>query len=1466
MAQETEITLPDGNTVILSHEGELTDDAIRNAVSQMGYDMPIDKSDLALNIAGEGTRIAGAMTGAIKGSRKGPMGAAVGGLLGALLAEAPARAITPREETTGESVANVALSAIQPVSRPANLVRRIMRGAGTGAGLAGAHTVTQTAIDEKRLPTLGELAVSSGVGSVIGGGLEGLIGPRVSKAVLPEKPPSITASLDKRKPTSLEQANAEANQIATPGKTTQSQSTQATPSAPAGSATVPAPVAPKPVVGANFVMPRDLAGAKPRYSFGPNQFELEFADDLDRAVYILAQRNPSRRDSDYLRAVVDQLGITEPQARSMGVAVRNAIKESARGSSEDVISVPSIAKGLLNDLRPKKAPVTVSVDDVDGIDAATEPPVKAAGRPPISRDSEVIKRDLAEHDRLEAELAARKDYGTEEYNAVWRAFEDVRGRHGGMKPGVLAAEPQAETIAQAAVKFSDGEVRTGQTHGSIVEAIDAKDLRGSEDGFVTNTGRYVSREEAMKIAKKANQLKPEAKDKGGLFVEALEDPVLPKETAPQSLDPSIKGKAPAKASSAPKAPGTPIVPPSGLPPGSGVSDDASGKIRKPIKRVLGSEDAPDEYKALLKQNPDIKYEVHNQGQWADQADAATDGELIDLLGSAASDDARAIYLTELSNRKLAAGDQQEAQRLFVEAAKLGTPGGQVVRALGVVKSPFRYLAEAQDMAEKAGKNLTKAQEDKVIQLSSKQLEASSNLNKAAKRAKEFYDKDSLAALKKAQDEFGKAKKEFDEYVLAITPRDAADMAVKMIQGNLLTPLSITSNVAGNLIFGPLQRASMSVSSALDAMITGGSNAIGRLVGKDLPLTQRSISATNPLPSVRELKAAGQGVMTAAREIVTGPSAESYAKMEVQNGFRPLRSMMDFISGENLPVDKDGNIARWDRTKAFVEGTLGVPPEAMFRMLALGDKPFRRAAEMRALLEQARLRGIKEADLEKFINFPDEKTAKIVEQAARRAVFAEENTGITTLNRFLDSDMAKLLRVDKIPALKGFMKIAGRLTVPFRQFPVNYALTAMNFAAPPLAMSKAAWYTYKIFDTLADETLNPALRSSRALEYRRKAMINLGEAAMGAMMYTAASVLWRNGLMSESSADTSAKRSDQSERMGAARLNVSGLERYLNGDDPSYQKGDKTVEWTRLGIPAVIFHIYSDQAMREQEKAGKLGEETPDFDAINMKNLMGAAPGLGSFVFDQSFLAGTSSLLEAIKDADPESPAFKNWVQNMFRATTAIAIPSTVEAVARTQIDYNPELRGKDIAETLGNIWEFKTLQMSKDDQDLQWKRNTWGEKIARTPEGANKYVYNLLDISKMGSQKPNRHDQALYDLYNETNRDSVYPDPVGRTLTMPNGSTVELTPENFEKLQETVGHLRRQFMERFVDSPTYKRLDPFERVIALESIYENANRAGRQKFLAETNVLQDSQEANPRNKVVSRSTKGVLIKEAQESP
>lgn len=115
-------------------------------------------------------------------------------------------------------------------------------------------------------------------------------------------------------------------------------------------------------------LPKELAGAKPRYGFGSKLFTLNFKSDIDKALYIVAKEIPSKADAKYmefLQGIYPDASIEEIRAK--GKIVRSAIKELARGAepgnlviekviqAEPVKPTPRFAKAVAKTI-PEKMP------------------------------------------------------------------------------------------------------------------------------------------------------------------------------------------------------------------------------------------------------------------------------------------------------------------------------------------------------------------------------------------------------------------------------------------------------------------------------------------------------------------------------------------------------------------------------------------------------------------------------------------------------------------------------------------------------------------------------------------------------------------------------------------------------------------------------------------------------------------------------------------------------------------------------------------------------------------------------------------------------------------------------------------------------------------------------------------------------------------------------------------------------
>lgn len=107
-------------------------------------------------------------------------------------------------------------------------------------------------------------------------------------------------------------------------------------------------------------LPKELAGAKPRYNYGPKAFTLDFASDVDKAAFIAARENKSASDADYVKFVSDATGMTEAQVREHGNAVRDAIKAQAKTADAGALIVPEVERNAKPEAKPAAKPSQAS--------------------------------------------------------------------------------------------------------------------------------------------------------------------------------------------------------------------------------------------------------------------------------------------------------------------------------------------------------------------------------------------------------------------------------------------------------------------------------------------------------------------------------------------------------------------------------------------------------------------------------------------------------------------------------------------------------------------------------------------------------------------------------------------------------------------------------------------------------------------------------------------------------------------------------------------------------------------------------------------------------------------------------------------------------------------------------------------------------------------------------------------------
>lgn len=171
----------------------------------------------------------------------------------------------------------------------------------------------------------------------------------------------------------------------------------------------------------------------------------------------------------------------------------------------------------------------------------------------IIESEKIIDKENAaafeKYQRVSGEVEARNVQTRMDFNDIRRRFETPHATED--RPRFVQTDSKAskammdtpEKVAQPAIKGQDGKVYTGVNHGDAYNKYEGtfkdvfdKGRNKYEEGFTTSTGRFVDREEAMKIAKKNDQVNPKDKimfKKNELITEELKPDVSMMEDGPR---------------------------------------------------------------------------------------------------------------------------------------------------------------------------------------------------------------------------------------------------------------------------------------------------------------------------------------------------------------------------------------------------------------------------------------------------------------------------------------------------------------------------------------------------------------------------------------------------------------------------------------------------------------------------------------------------------------------------------------------------------------------------------------------------------------------------------------------------------------------------------------------------------------------------------------------------------------------
>jgi len=809
-----------------------------------------------------------------------------------------------------------------------------------------------------------------------------------------------------------------------------------------------------------------------------------------------------------------------------------------------------------------------------------------------------------------------------------------------------------------------------------------------------------------------------------------------------------------------------------------------------------------EVREQLAKSEDIKYAKFGQKALQDALANESDDVVRGIFESGTAPQ-KVVANAELINRASKQNDVKSLIDLAKTRIKLPTEAAQTVAAMRTLPSATQngYLATLSVFLDKNGRTLTQPLLIKARKLFKLQARTRSTYETLAETARNTLDDVDIQRAIQAEKRFIESAFRFQNFESRLVPKKFfAETLPTVIQGNLLAPLSLVTNLWSNAV-SSLPRAIGRQGAFISQEVA---RAFKKSVG--MPVAERTVSSPISLAGARRVgetvKAFVRGGGEGLAGLKRGISAEGLLSGEKIRGFQPAQAFRQFWTGSGLaqPVLngwKGLGQAGLDRARLAAETVLGVPPETMLRLLQLGDTPFRRMAQSRLLAESAQLAGQTGKAISVATRLPSAEALGKIEQEAAEAVFQQD----TPLSRAALSVSNMFGLGNRV----GLARTLGKTIIPYAKTPANVIDEMLDYSLPGYAL-----VTKGI----------PAMQAKDA----RGVHMAIGKTLTSLTIGAVAKTLSDAGVIGGSAEDSEKTRDIQYKTLPPRTINLSALERFAEGDSTDLQPGDRVMNLEKMGIVGGMLATWN-----EASKATDKGEFiSPEF-------LTALVPETLSFAMNQSFLKGTNSLLSAMLDGKRDR--MDKWIANYFGTVSSIAFPNTLGAVSRAMSDSLPEkikikdIEGEDTAErTLNLFGEVLKRKIPGYAEDLPKKIDIWGREIPQTPEGADPVMYNFFDFTKSREATYDKTTLAIYKLFKETeNGDVIPPKPLEQFMI--GNEKYRLSPELYEKYSKIRGRANRAAAEALLGDDGFKRLGSEDKVRALKSAYSQVGSDARKEFL-----------------------------------
>lgn len=734
----------------------------------------------------------------------------------------------------------------------------------------------------------------------------------------------------------------------------------------------------------------------------------------------------------------------------------------------------------------------------------------------------------------------------------------------------------------------------------------------------------------------------------------------------------------------------------------------------------------------------------------------------------------------------------------------------------VIRKSFKKLVEngaleyddfKQIIAETIGLGEMSAEETAIIQQLVK------DINDVEELAQQIRQEDarSLENLKKYREAKEKAEKSATKLgQIVYNKPNIVNRLLSVMQLNTLGIPSLVNNPIFNIANQAVVRFPIGVQlSVLDQVLYRASKVADKLFGTGVLLPENNI-ATSQKEFIKKL---WQGSKQSTQQLFTGLTNKDYFQKEVYSSqihpFTSAKELWDYsFKGKKLTPSQVGDKA--------IQATVGMPAEVVARLLNIGDKPQRYAAEGAQAAVFAKNLGLKDiVDYEYFLEFPKEEAFRqfkkqgLSDEAAMKK--AEE-----IKNRIIKQGEESVFQEDNLlndavnAAFKPFGtagEIVKKFNLPFLKIPLNAFWSYFNIVNPEVALLQSAVYAAKAIKTKSPIDIQQSKKWA-------------AHATTGMALMAIAGALAKEGIVNSDNDDETTKkeRSGEQQYEQQKSINLTKLNALLSGKDPNEVTEGLNVDLKWLGVIGNVLNI----------QANKIEEMTPEQKEKGMsymEDLLSTMTLSGVELIDNGVFSNASGLLTAITKGGSFAD---QYFLNLINMGTNIIQPAMFAQVSRAQLPYYSQQKADDFYGKLENSLLARSSILRKlTDKYPPSKIGIWGDPMERT----DNVLMKLFSISK--SRKDN-FAQPIYDDYKRTGNTKFFPSSV-----KPEIDKQKLNTEQARQFEILVGQERKRLIAPYIHDgailkgykKVYSKLTDEEKIAALEDIYEQGYQNAKEEFI-----------------------------------